>query len=209
MCWIGVPSHCKMGDRSKYLLSSSLFQLSSQGIWNSKEMLKFKGVGFCCMVHVWSHFGIMYQIRKSTVGWAQLLPQAFVSPVLNVLHPTFCFGSTSTNKDLRVHHRPCKEHYKSVDCENSMTHERQYRRLPLISNICGEQGSCWEIRCTSMAERGRMPCQKTHWYVSMGKWKLRVKLTLVNISFHFCVHIFLTETVMCSPILTDGVLPHK
>jgi len=30
---------------------------------------------------------------------------------------------------------------------------------PLISNICGELGSCCEIRCTSMAERGRMPCE--------------------------------------------------
>lgn len=35
MCWMGVPSHCKIGDRSKYLLSSSFFQFSSHGTWNS------------------------------------------------------------------------------------------------------------------------------------------------------------------------------
>lgn len=148
----------------------------------------------------------MHQIWKSTVGGAQLLPHAFESSVLNVLHPIFCFCSTRTNKDLWVHHRSCKAHYKWENCEHFMSHKGtisaiQHRLLPLISNICGELGSCWDIRCTSTAERGRMPCQETHWYVSMGKWKLGVKFVPLDISFHFCVYIF--------PIETDEFITHR
>ncbi len=46
--------------------------------------------------------------------------------------------------------------------------------VPLISNICGELGSCCEIRRTSMAERGRMPCDET-------QMSVRVKLMPFNI----------------------------
>lgn len=115
---MGVPSHCKMGDRNKYRLSSSLFQLSSHGIWNSEESKMFSTqFWFTHLTKMVIHLEIgnkMYQIWKSTVGWAQLLPQAFVSPVFNVLHPTFCFCSASTNKDLRVHHRSCRASFSGT-----------------------------------------------------------------------------------------------
>lgn len=134
MWWIGEPSQCHIGACSKYFFSSSRFQGSSHGSWqtNVQTALPEGGAYSLTAVNRCATAG-HYKVREHTVRGTRGLSRGLVSSVFKVLHPVLQLCSTGAHEHLGVHHWTWVEERHDTSLTQSegfiLTERRNFHRL--------------------------------------------------------------------------------